>query len=221
MDNFICQNCGSIEDKYTKVLCKKCYNHLYYKEYYKNNKQKFLDGANKKYKDNKEECLKGMKKYYREHKEEIKKYNKNYYHKNYNKMRKNGKVYYEENKIILNKKQYLRKKEKLKNSVEYRLEEMLRSRILAAIKHHKGTKTTSSIKLLGANIEVVREHIENQFKEGMTWDNHGTVGWQIDHIRPCDSFDLTNVDEQKKCFHYTNLQPLWMIDNIRKGHIYK
>jgi len=218
MDNFICQNCGSIEDKYTKVLCKKCYNHLYYKEYYKNNKQKFLDGANKKYKDNKEECLKGMKKYYKEHKEEIKKYNKNYYHKNYDKMRKNGKVYYEENKKEINRRSRKRIMKRKETDINLRLKDKLGSRIRMAIKHHKGTKTTSSIILLGADIQTVRHHIENQFKEGMTWDNHGTVGWQIDHIKPCDSFDLTKEEEQKKCFHYTNLQPLWYFENIRKSN---
>ena len=53
-----------------------------------------------------------------------------------------------------------------------------------------------------------------KFVDGMSWDNYGE--WEIDHIRPCASFDLTDVGEQLKCFHYTNLQPLWMIDNIIK-----
>ena len=49
----------------------------------------------------------------------------------------------------------------------------------------------------------------------MNWNNIGK--WHIDHIKPCKSFDLTKSDEQKKCFHYTNLQPLWALDNIKKG----
>ena len=49
----------------------------------------------------------------------------------------------------------------------------------------------------------------------MSWDNQGE--WHIDHIIPCASFDLTNEEEQEKCFHYTNLQPLWAIDNMVKG----
>lgn len=89
--------------------------------------------------------------------------------------------------------------------------------MLGAIKHHKGTKETSSIELLGADIETVRQHIEKQFSEGMSWDNHGTVGWHIDHIIPCSAFDLTKEEEQKKCFHFSNLQPLWYDENLRKG----
>jgi hypothetical protein len=50
----------------------------------------------------------------------------------------------------------------------------------------------------------------------MTRENHGI--WHIDHITPCTAFDLTDPEQQKKCFHYTNLQPLWASDNIRKGN---
>ena len=53
----------------------------------------------------------------------------------------------------------------------------------------------------------------------MTWDNHGQ--WHIDHIKPCAKFDLTDKDQQKACFHYTNLQPLWKEDNLSKRDSYK
>ena len=62
----------------------------------------------------------------------------------------------------------------------------------------------------------LKKHIEIQFKEGMSWENHSLNGWHIDHIIPCASFDLTDPDQQKKCFHYTNLQPLEKIENIKK-----
>jgi hypothetical protein len=58
-------------------------------------------------------------------------------------------------------------------------------------------------------------HLESQFQQGMTKDNYGK--WHVDHITPCARFDLTQPTEQKKCFHYTNLQPLWAEQNLKKG----
>ena len=71
--------------------------------------------------------------------------------------------------------------------------------------------------MLGASPEFVWNRLESQFKEGMTRDNHGFRGWHIDHIKPVSSFDLSDPEEQKKCFHYTNLQPLWWWENLSKG----
>jgi hypothetical protein len=61
------------------------------------------------------------------------------------------------------------------------------------------------------------KHLESKFTEGMSWSNYGYKGWHVDHIKPCASFDLSDPEEQKKCFHYTNLQPLWWYDNFKKG----
>jgi hypothetical protein len=52
----------------------------------------------------------------------------------------------------------------------------------------------------------------------MSWDNWTKDGWHIDHIKPCSSFDLSKEYEQRACFHYTNMQPLWAVDNLRKGN---
>lgn len=71
------------------------------------------------------------------------------------------------------------------------------------------------MELLGCPLDVAKNHIEKQFKDGMTWDNHGE--WHIDHIKPCASYDLNIPEEQKKCFHYTNLQPLWANENLSKS----
>lgn len=213
-----CKKCNSLQVKgcYTDIdinydsLCMKCYN----KEYYKKNKQKFLDAASKKYKENKKECLAGMKLYAEKNKEKLSNYQKEYYQKNYNKVREGQKNNYQKNSKKYNKAQYLKKKEKMKTDTYLKLCENLRSRIGMAIKNYKGTKHTPSLELLGAPINVVREHIENQFQDGMNWENHGV--WHIDHIVPCAFFDLTKLSHQKFCFHYENLQPLWALDNIRK-----
>jgi hypothetical protein len=73
----------------------------------------------------------------------------------------------------------------------------------------------TTLELLGCNSEFFKEYLENNFLDGMTWENYGE--WHIDHMKPCAAFDLTNEDDQRKCFHYTNLQPLWALDNIIKG----
>jgi hypothetical protein len=99
------------------------------------------------------------------------------------------------------------------SDTNFRLVYLLRGRIRTAIK--KGCKSAQTMELLGCSIEEVKSHLESQFTEGMTWDNHGE--WHIDHIIPCASFDLTDPEQQKKCFHYTNLQPLWASENISKG----
>ena len=75
----------------------------------------------------------------------------------------------------------------------------------------------STVELIGCSMDEFKKHIELLFQEGMSWDNYGKNGWHIDHILPCASFDLTDIEQRKKCFHYTNLQPLWAIDNIRKS----
>jgi hypothetical protein len=59
--------------------------------------------------------------------------------------------------------------------------------------------------------------LQSKFKEVITWENHGKYAGHIDHIIPCASFDLTDPEQQKKCFHYTNLQPLWAHENLSKG----
>ena len=78
-----------------------------------------------------------------------------------------------------------------------------------------GKKTKGTMKLVGCTPGQLKQHIEKQFKPGMSWEQRHL--FHIDHIIPCASFDLTKLSQQKKCFHYTNLQPLWAIDNIKKG----
>jgi hypothetical protein len=88
----------------------------------------------------------------------------------------------------------------------------LRNRLYYTIKREYKDKTTKE--LLGCRLEKLKRHLEDQFEEGKTWDNYGE--WHIDHIKPCTSFDFTKEKDQKECFHYTNLQPLWAEDNLKK-----
>jgi hypothetical protein len=107
-----------------------------------------------------------------------------------------------------------RKNYRINTDPNYKLTVKLRTKLYLAIRNH--CKYTSAIKLLGCDINEARQHIENQFQPGMTWDNWGQFGWHIDHIMPIASFDLSILSEQQKCFHYTNLQPLWWRDNLAK-----
>jgi len=111
-----------------------------------------------------------------------------------------------------NKIQY--NKFRINTDINYRLKKRLRSRLSTALK--RNSKSKSTLKLLGCTIQKLKQHLENRFKKRMTWNNYGFYGWHIDHIRPCFSFDLSKAKEQRKCFHYTNLQPLWAKENYRK-----
>jgi hypothetical protein len=110
--------------------------------------------------------------------------------------------------------QYL--KNKLKTDFNYKLIHNIRVRIKDVLRGH--SKSNSTINMLGCTIDELWKHLESTFKPGMTKENHGL--WHIDHIRPCSSFDLSNPEEQVKCFHYTNLQALWAHENLSKSNKY-
>lgn len=114
------------------------------------------------------------------------------------------------------KRNYQRKycKERYKKDIKFKLVKNLRNRINLALKNN--WKSGSTIELLGCSIQFFKKYIEKQFLPGMTWDNHSKTGWHIDHVIACDKFDLSNPKQQKICFHYTNLQPLWSEDNLKK-----
>jgi hypothetical protein len=93
----------------------------------------------------------------------------------------------------------------------------LRNRIYCALTIAGTKRAAASFDLIGCTVAELRQHLEGQFTDGMSWDNYGKHGWHVDHIRPCASFDLTDPEQQRQCFHYSNLQPLWASDNISKG----
>jgi hypothetical protein len=110
-------------------------------------------------------------------------------------------------------------KQRYQSDPDFRLINSIRSRINHAIKEH--TKSASSKELIGIDINEYKQYIESQFKPEMNWENHGII-WEIDHIVPCSSFDLSNPKQQKQCFHYTNTQPLFKTSELSKqfGYIY-
>lgn len=108
----------------------------------------------------------------------------------------------------------LSRQERLRTDPAYKIEVNLRRRIIKALKGEAKSKSTMS--LLGCTHEEFIAYIESRFEEGMSWENYGYRGWHLDHIIPCAAFDLTIPEQQKRCFHYTNLQPMWWKQNIAK-----
>jgi len=120
-----------------------------------------------------------------------------------------------ENSQKINKKILEYEKKRKLIDPNFKLLKTLRSRLGSAIKSQNSNKNNTTIELLGCSVSFLKGFLEAKFKEGMTWENHGK--WHIDHIKPCASFNLLDEEEQKKCFHYTNLQPLWASVNLSKG----
>jgi hypothetical protein len=116
-------------------------------------------------------------------------------------------------KLKEQKRRYYQKK--YHSDGDFRMMRNLRSRTFKALNGELKQDTT--INLLGCSLDEFKLHLESLWQEGMNWDNYSYEGWHIDHIRPCSSFDLLNIEEQKECFHFSNLQPLWAKDNLLKG----
>jgi len=140
-----------------------------------------------------EDCFKQMEK----------EYNKKYKKLNHKKLKKYHLYYYNHQRKINN---------------YFKLCINLRNRLNRALKLN--SKKGHTLELLGCSIKFLKQYLEKQFTKGMNWNNYGRGKnkWNIDHIKPCNSFDLSKPEEQKKCFHYTNLQPLWAEENIKKGN---
>ncbi len=102
---------------------------------------------------------------------------------------------------------------------QFRMRRVLSRRIRNALAKWRIGKTTFTMALTGTTTQDFVEHIEKQWQPGMSWSNygHGEGLWQIDHIRPLASFDLTVPEQQFSAFHFSNQQPLWQIDNTRKS----
>lgn len=95
----------------------------------------------------------------------------------------------------------------------YRLRQICRSRLHMALKSKGLKKKTRTFDTIGCSPEDLKKHIENQFTDGMSWDNHGE--WHIDHIKPLSSGETE--EDILKLSHYSNLQPLWAEENFSKG----
>lgn len=102
-------------------------------------------------------------------------------------------------------------------NVNVRLASVLRTRVGALIKGRD--KSTRTLTLLGCSIESFKIYLESRWQSGMSWENYGRGPgkWNIDHEMPCAIFDLTKPEHQKRCFHFSNCQPMWSLKNSEKN----
>lgn len=185
------------------------------KEYYEKNK----DGVIKEYKENNKEQIRlkdkeRSKKYrYGEKREELLEKKRKYYWENRQQILEKKRDY--SKRLKVKKRVNKKNKERYDNDTQYKLKTLIRSRLRLAVKDN--AKSGSSIENLGCTIDELIVHLENQFEEGMTWENHSLEGWHIDHIKPLCQFDFNDSKQLAEACHYTNLQPLWCYDNYYKG----
>ena len=140
---------------------------------------------------------------------------KEYRIKNRNTINEKATQRYRENKCRIN----ARRRDRHKNEPGYAMKVRLRRRMNIAVKAAGlDKKHASSMELLGIDTKGLAEWLECQFVDGMSWENRSE--WHIDHRIPCNAFDLTDPQQQRICFWYRNLQPLWRFDNLSKSDNY-
>lgn len=157
---------------------------IYQKEYRLKNKEKKAESDKKYYEANKEKIANYKRQHYLKNKEKIEKYRNGW------------------------------RNNKLKNDYLFKLIYYTSSLIRKTFKRNGYSKKSKAYHILGCTFEEFKEHLERQFKYGMSWDNQGE--WHLDHIYPVS---LAKTEEELiRLNHYTNFQPLWAVDNIKKSN---
>jgi hypothetical protein len=174
-------------------------------QYYENNKESILIKVKNYYEENKEKCLQNSKEWRLSHSEQIKLNRDSWKQNNLEHVREWSRNY---------------QRAQRQENPQFRMGRILRKRLNDALRDQLVGKKVSAVKDLGCSMPEFITYIESKFLSGMSWDNYGKGSdkWNIDHIKALANFDLTNPEQQKQAVHYTNLQPLWEIDNIKKSN---
>jgi hypothetical protein len=216
----------------------------YQKEYRKNNPEKtreyqkeFRLNNPKKVKEYSKEYRKNniekMKKYRRNNAEKIRERSKNYYKNNLEKVKERRKRFIENNpdyekerskQYRINnpekmKEHYKKVDKKRMSNPTFKLSRRISHSIWQSLRNKKNGKSGKHWEIVvDFTLSDLIKHLENQFREGMTWNNYGI--WHIDHIRPVSSFSFNSYEDKefKQCWALSNLQPLWAEDNLRKSN---
>ena len=212
--------------------CSKCNQDKEYSNFYKKSSSKdgcshICKGCRIEYNNNSKDLT---QRYYKKNKEKYQESSKKYYKTNTEKVKNNStkwqKHNHEEYKLIQkkwhkNNREYHKvwRKDKWDNDPNYKLRILLGNRLNEVLKKNKTYKSSNIIALLDCSLGELKSHLQQLFKKEMSWINHGII-WEIDHIIPCANFNLSLVEEQKKCFHFSNLQPLFKTTKISKSFGY-
>lgn len=193
-----CKDCKRLADrKYNKkhnekILLKK-------KEYRDKNKERIKDWKREYRKNNKDKIYEGQHKCYLERKE---------YYKN------KSKEYAKNNRDKTNKRAYL----KYRSDINFKLSKLFRIRVYKLVKGYN--RSLHTLELLGCSLEKLKIHLQQTaIKNGyqdFDINTYSGKDFHIDHIKLCSSFDLSKEEEQKKCFHWSNLQVLTAQENWEK-----
>lgn len=206
MQNKKCTKCGieypatseffhSNGQKGLKACCKKC----------RNEKQKLF------YRNNFEYYQSYSRKYQIEHKEQAREYGKIYRSKNKERIRETSRK---------RKREYFRNR--LKTDPAFKLRLYMSNRLYCTMSGR--SKNSATFTYIGCTPSELRQYLESKFLDGMSWENYGnpsgdhSSGWHIDHIIPLSSFDFSVEENIYVAWHYSNLRPLWGLDNLRKSN---
>ncbi len=214
--------------------CKSC-NRVLKKRYIQKNRDKINEQARNGYHRNKDKISKRYAQYYQDNRDYMLRRSKAWRIKNHKKCLERDRAYRQTHSETVKlrckswkdrngeyiktwRNDYLKKR--WRDSPVYRVRILLRNRHRRAVKM-RGISGKRAFDLLGCTIRQYVLYIESKFYLGMSWGNMGLCpgSWQIDHIIPVAMFDLTDPKQQRKCFHYTNMQPLWWKDHQTKTKI--
>jgi hypothetical protein len=196
----------------TVPQCKECMG-ARYKGWAKKNPEVRKKTTREWFDRNKAKTKARNRKYYEANKERLAKHNKKYREENREAISERRCARYQQNREVIIAKVGAYTKRRRKEDPVFRARANLRTRLTEVLRGRR--KVAKTMELVGCTLAELKAHLELLFAPGMSWDNYGQ--WHIDHIMPCAMFDLLDPAQQRECFHYTNLQPLWAKDNIRKS----
>ena len=210
----------------------------YNRQYYIKNRRKIIESVKRYCDEHKEAVSESRKRYRKENSERLSEAKRIYHAKNREKIKEKRLGYFikyrKENRDIISirGRRYAQsplghrtvnenRKKRLKTDIQFRLSSLLRARLYKVVRGK--IKSGSSVRDLGCTIPELKMYLEGQFKDGMTWETWTRAGlhekaWNIDHKIPLDFFDLSDREQFLRACHYTNLQPMWAVENLKKGN---